>query len=266
MIITSGTWRRLAPGVLLCATASLLVLSVFAPRADGWGGEHHAITESAITALPPEQREYIAPEKAALVQTYCGFPDSNWACMGEWGGGVGDPKMARFPDTRREWDISYYCQWDPVLRKGQGFPHKAPESYEATRVYFLKAVAELKQGRLEDGMRSVGVMFHYIQDSGSFGHMQPIHRVFHVRELKAIQLEDSQLRLLASSPEEAAKALSERLRGMVESTEKRVAPLLEAAGMPFEEAKGLCNRETMPATVVKAVERARAYAPRLCMR
>jgi hypothetical protein len=237
------------------------ILWVFAPDAQGWGGEHHSITQAAIEALPTEEQEYLAPEKPALVNTYCGFPDMNWACYGEWGGGTGDPRQPRFPDSRREWEISYYCGWDPVLRKGKGYPHAPPESYEAASVFFLKAAEAFKEGRLEDGARFLGVMLHYVQDSGAFPHTQPIHRNFHVKDQKAISVAGYSPAVLGATPQEAAKALADRVRRLTEWTEKRGGPLIEAAGMPLEEAKRLCAKETMPPAVAKVVEKLRAERP-----
>jgi hypothetical protein len=262
MTIANECFGASAP-VVSCAAAILTMglLWVFAPDAQGWGGEHHSITQGAIEALPAEEQEYLAPEKPALVKTYCGFPDMNWPCYGEWGGGTGDPKAARFPDTRREWEISFYCGWDPVVRKGKGYPHAPPESFEAVSVFFLKAADAFKAGRLEDGARFLGVMFHYIQDSGAFPHTQPIHRNFHVKDQRAIRIEGYAPVVLGATPQDAAKALAERVRRLTEWTEKRGGPMIEAAGMPLEEAKRLCAKETMPAAVVKVVEKLRAERP-----
>ena len=246
-----------------CVAAALCsgLLWVFASDAQGWGGEHHCITQAAVEALPAEEQQYLAPEKPALVKTYCGFPDMNWPCYGEWGAGTGDAQAARFPDTRREWEISYYCGWDPVLRKGKGYPHAPPESLEAASVFFLKAAEAFKAGRFEDGARFLGVMLHYVQDSGAFPHVQPMHRNFHVKDQGAIRIEGYSPAALGATPQEATKALAERVRRLTEWTERRGGPLFEAAGMPLEEAKRLCAKETMPPAVAKVVEKFRAERP-----
>ena len=231
------------------------------PRAYPWGGEHHRISVAAIESLPSEDQEYLRPERTAIAATYCGFPDMNWPCYGQWGGGTGDPQAARMPDTRRLWEISFYCQWDPVLQKGKGYPHAPPQSCEAAGVYFRSAVKALEKGQLEDGCRVLGVMLHYIQDSGSFPHVQPIHRTFRVQATEQIRLAGYTPRLLARTPEEAAQALSGRVEQLTGWTEERLAPLLVAVGMPLADAKQQAAQQTMAAAVVEAVAKLRAEKP-----
>ncbi|HIE54746.1 MAG TPA: hypothetical protein EYP90_06145, partial [Chromatiaceae bacterium] len=156
---------------------------------------------------------------------------------------------------RREWDVSFYCLYDPILRRGRSFPHAPPASYEAASLYFLKAVEALSQGSLEDGMRFLGVSLHYIQDSASFPHVQPIHRNFSVRNTGAIRLDGYKPRLLGGTPKGAAEALSKRLRDLVAWTERRLSPLLERAGLGMEEAKRLCAKETMHPKVTDSVRK-----------
>jgi hypothetical protein len=215
-----------------------------------------------MESLPRDEQEYFAPERSAIARIYCTFPDLNWPCYGQWGGGTGDPKAPRMPDTRRLWEISFYCQWDPILQKGKGYPHGPPQSYEAVKVFFLKAVDSLKQGRLEDGSRFLGVMLHYIQDSGSFPHIQPIHRPLHVGDWRAIRIEGYAPCVLGRAPEEAAKALSHRVEGLTCWTEERLAPLLASVGMPMAEAKRLASQELMPSAVVDAVGKLYREKPR----
>ena len=114
----SRSWIRALPRFLHSLTATAGVC-LGVESACGWGGEHNRITAAAIEVLPTEDRAYIASEAAALAQVYCEFPDRNWACYGEWGGGNADPRLSRLADFRREWDVSFYCGWDPVLRKGK---------------------------------------------------------------------------------------------------------------------------------------------------
>ncbi|MDD4871464.1 MAG: hypothetical protein PHR77_12975 [Kiritimatiellae bacterium] len=227
----------------------------------GWSGEHNGITAAAVKLLPSEDRNYIAPEASMLAKEYCEFPDQNWPCMGEWGGGNADPHLPRFPDTRREWDISFYCGWDPVLQKGKGYPHRPPETFTAVQHYFGKAVEALQAGRLSDGARFIGVMFHYIQDSGAFPHVQPIHRSFHTKSLDVIHVDGYVPHSLGRTKEEAAAALAERVRDLVDWTEKRLAPLLADAGVPIDEAKKLCAKELVHARVAGAVAKLHTEKP-----
>lgn len=177
-----------------------------------WGGEHNVISKVAIGMLAPEDWEYVHTESAAIAEHYCEFPDTNWPCFGEWGNGTGDPKGLRMPDSRRLWEISYYCQWDPILKKGTGYNHKPPQSWQAVEVHFKNTVDCFKQGRKEDGCRFMGVMLHYLQDSGAFPHIQPIHRSCHVKNLNAIQLKSYTPQILGRTPEDAGKTLLERAK------------------------------------------------------
>ncbi|MBU4460422.1 MAG: hypothetical protein KJ579_07640, partial [Verrucomicrobia bacterium] len=167
----------------------------------------------------------------------------------------------RLPDTRREWDVSFYCGWDPVLRTGKGYPHRPPDSLTVAALYFGRTIDALKAGNLADAARIAGAMFHYIQDSGSFPHMQPIHRAFHTQKTDGIHIEGYTPRRLGSSPAEAATALVERVSGLVASSERRLAPLLAEAGVPLEEARALCARELVPDVVRRAVAKLREGKP-----
>jgi hypothetical protein len=226
-----------------------------------WGGEHSHITDVAITALPSEEQEYLRPERSILVECYCTFPDINWPCFGQWGSGTGDPRAPRMPDTRRLWEISFYTGWDPVLKKGKGYSHAPPQSCEAAEVSFLRAAQAFQDGRLEDGCRYLGVMLHYIQDTGSMPHVQPIHRNFHVKAIEAIRLEGYAPRLLGKTSDEASQSLRARVQELPKWTEQRLACLFESVGMPLEDAKRLSAQQLMAPAVVEAVTRLRTEKP-----
>lgn len=249
--VRAGTVLVLGLGLACCV----------APPAYPWGGEHRQISAAAIESLPGQEQEYLRLERAAIAERYCTFPDINWPCYGQWGGGTGDPRAARMPDLRRLWGVSFYCQWDPVLQKGKGYAHAPPQSCAAAGVYFANAVKALEKGRLEDGCRVLGVMLHYIQDSGSLPRIQPVHRVFHVRATEQIGLDGFTPRVLGETPAEAAQALSGRVEQLTGWTEQRLAPLLALAGMPLEDAKRQAAQQTMAPAVVEAVARLRAEKP-----
>lgn len=260
LVTTRLGWPGTAAMVPVALGAALL-LGTAVPEARGWGGEHHRITQAAVAVLSAAEQRLLAPETPALVATYCGFPDVNWPCYGEWGGGTGNAGTARFADTRREWEVSYYCGWDPVLRTGKAYPHAPPASCAAAADLFQKAVEAYAEGRTEDGARFLGAMLHYIQDSGSFPHVQPMHRSFHVKNQAAIGVVGYTPAALGDDPAGAAQALAERVRRLTAWTETRGGPLLEAAGMPLAEAKRLCAQETMVPAVVTAVEGLRSGKP-----
>ncbi len=231
--------------------AIVFVVLGAATSAFGWGGGHRCITQAAMELLPAEDLRFLGAERTALEDIYCKFPDENWPCYGQWGGGVGDPRLPRYPDTRREWEISYYCGWDPVLRTGKSYPHAPPASAEAAAVLFSRAVAELRQGHREDGLRILGAMLHYVQDSGSFPHVQPIHRSFDVKQPAGLCAPGYRPQQLGQTPQAAAAALTRRVLGVVEWTERRLAPLWQETGVDFAEARRLAARQTMPPALVE---------------
>jgi len=177
------------------------------------------MTKAAVEALSAQERNYLGDEAEALFTIYCEFPDQNWSCYGAWGGWSGSPNEPRLPDTRREWDISYYCQYDPLLGKGRRYDHSPPDAYKAVPFYFEKAVDSLKQGRLEDGARFLGVMAHYIEDCATFPHMQAIHRRMGECDLSQIGIPDYQPQMLGSSLMEAKRAIVRRVQEVVRRTE-----------------------------------------------
>jgi hypothetical protein len=211
--------------------------------------------------LPREDLDFIGAERFAMEEIYCKFPDENWACYGQWGGGVGDPRLPRYADTRREWEISYYCGWDPVRRTGKAYSHAPPASCEAAAVLFTRAVAELKQGHREDGLRILGAMLHYVQDSGSFPHVQPIHRTFDVKQSAGLCPAGYHAQRLGQTPQAAALALSQRVRGLVEWTERRLTPLWQETGIGLVEAKQLAAKQLMPSDLVERWAKVRREKP-----
>ncbi len=220
----------------------------------GWGSEEHAhMTAEAVKLMPPPVAEIIAPEAAVLSREYCEFPDENWPAYGEWGGGNADPKLPRFVDMRREWDISHYCGWNPVTREGRSYPHSAPQSIEAVPVYFHRAVESLKAGHLEDGARFLGVAMHYIEDSASFGHLQAIHRNFGWNKSRPLSAAGHTPTSLGDTPEKAADALRERMREMVAHTERTMDATLSKVAMPVSEIKTLSAGDLYPKEAVRAI-------------
>jgi hypothetical protein len=235
-----------------------------ANRAAAWHADGHShITATAARTLSAEDRQRLGPEAEALARYYCEFPDENWAAFGEWGGGEADPRKPRFPDTRREWDISFYTGWNPVTREGRSYPHRPPESYEAVPLYFSHSVEALQAGSLVDAARYLGVALHYIQDSGAFGHLQPIHRSFHWKNHADVHPDGYQPQSLGKTPKDAVEGLRARLQGLVAFTEDRTGRLLETVGMPMAEVKPLCAKELMPPRAVAAVAQVRQTQPEL---
>lgn len=251
-------------GTLLPALCGAgLLLPALAPAARAWGGPEHAeITAGAIRLLPETTARLIAPEAAGLIRHYCEFPDQNWATYGAWGNGDALPFKPRLPDLRNEWEISYYCAWNPVTREGASYPHSPPAAYEAVPRHFLRAVESLRQGNLVEAARILGAAVHYVEDCASFGHLQPIHRGFywdtHSRPLDAGPYQPVKL---GDSPEEAAAAIAPRMEEMVALTERLIDPILAKQSMPLVEAKRLVATDPMHKEVLRAVITTRYASP-----
>lgn len=242
--------------------ALLLLVLLLPTLASGWDGEEHTlISAEAVKRLPTETAALLAPEAEALARVYSEFPDQNWPTYGEWGGGNADPRLARFPDTRREWDISFYCGWNPVSREGKSYPHRAPESYEVVPASFLRAVEAWKAGRLEEGARFMGVALHYLEDTASFGHLQAVHRSFHWNKATPISTAGYTPARLGETPEKAAEALRGRLGEMVGFIEATMDPILTKSGMPLSELKRLSEKDTYPKEGARGVLTAKYEFP-----
>ncbi|MFA7373681.1 MAG: hypothetical protein WC074_09035, partial [bacterium] len=82
-----------------------------------WAEEHNYITKAALEVLSEKEQKFLEPERDLLWKVYCEFPDLNGPNYGRFGGESGDPEVPRTIDIRREWDISYYCGFDPVTQK-----------------------------------------------------------------------------------------------------------------------------------------------------
>jgi len=239
-----------------------LPLLLLPTLAFGWNGTEHAqITAEAVRVMPEEMAAILAPEAGALTHIYCEFPDQNWPAYGQWGDGNAEPYLPRFADTRREWDISFYCGWNPVTREGTGYPHSTPRAYEAVPKFFLRAVEAWKAGQLEDGARFLGVAMHYIEDSAAFGHLQAVHRSFHWDTKSPLNVGNYSPQKLGDTPEQAAEQLVARMKAMVEITEKAVDPIVTKLGMPMAEVKRLSKDDPYPKEAVRAVMLAKLQSP-----
>lgn len=189
--------------------------------------DHEAMTLAAVEALSPAELEYLELERELLITTYCEFPDANWTCYGEWGGWSGYPNEPRLPDVRREWNISFYCGYDPATGKGRFYSHSAPDSYEACPLYFMRAVEALRAGRHAEGIRILGVLAHYAEDSVTFPHMQAIHRRMGF-DFDRVNLGGYEPQVLGETLEEAAANLRKRLERAVAFTEERALAIRAA--------------------------------------
>ncbi|HRU04544.1 MAG TPA: hypothetical protein P5137_02070, partial [Candidatus Brocadiia bacterium] len=130
---------------------------------------HHFITKAALDVLP-DVRDWLGGEADLMIWAYCGFPDMNWP---HYGGFLDEyPHLAgvRMPDYRRAWEISRYCQFNPVTKRGKFIGHGPPTSWAAFALHYGRAVRAMELGRKWDAIRILGMALHYLEDSGAPPH------------------------------------------------------------------------------------------------
>ena len=131
---------------------------------------HHFITRAALAVLP-DVAEWLGAEADLLTWTYCGLPDMNWARYGRFNDDIPEHVGVRYPDSRREWNISRYCGFNPVTKRGKYIPHAPPTTWQGFASRYALACREATRGRRWDAVRYFGAGLHYLQDSGSPPHV-----------------------------------------------------------------------------------------------
>ncbi|MBT3380258.1 MAG: hypothetical protein HN742_00915 [Lentisphaerae bacterium] len=139
-------------------------------------GGHHFITRAALQVLP-EVTEWLHGEALLLTWCYCGFPDMNWAQYGTFGT---EAISARMPDTRREWEISRYCQYNQLLDQGHFIGHHPDQAIEGLVGRYEDACRAVEEGRGRDAIRFLGAAIHYLEDSGSPPHAGSVSGPYHM--------------------------------------------------------------------------------------
>jgi hypothetical protein len=214
---------------------------------------HSVITRAAIDVLPEPEQAWFGKEKDFLIDVYCHFPDINWPWFGQWGGEQGDPSGSRTQDLRREWNISYYCGWDPCGKKTELRPParqilsntmplpsvypviKAEEqrfcpmgAYWAPEFYLPKIIEALQEGAFVDGVRFLGVLVHHIEDRVAFSYWPDLHKKGNLLDMDMMQIKGYSPEQLGRNLEDAIKNIEKRMRESVEFELPRI-PLLEQA-------------------------------------
>lgn len=150
----------------------------------GWGAlEHSSITAAAVSVLSPAVLAFLGSEAARLIKIYCNYPDFNWAVYGTCSK-TGDGTL-RVPDERRDFEASYYCDFDEFTGRGSYFGH-GPEigkempppdehakfmyergdfSSRAVRKFIRKTCAAFEKGDYFEAVRFTGVVVHYLEDN-----------------------------------------------------------------------------------------------------
>jgi hypothetical protein len=211
------------------------------------GGDHNWMMWASVCALSPADRAYLEPELELLIRHYTHVPDTNWSNQGEWGGWSGFPNSQWYPNFRREWGVSHACGWSPVSRKGTPlYLHGPPGAYVGVKTLFPRVVELFRKGRHGDAARVIGAASHAIQDSATFPHMQAIHRAAGF-DVSRIAIPGYKPRLLADTPEKAAKALARDTEAMVHWTEKLAIEIRKVMasgdGKRYSELRAQCCNE-----------------------
>lgn len=124
-----------------------LLVALTLPPCAGWHHPvHQMVTRAAILSLPPAIQQRLSAEKAALIQTYCVYPD------------LYPYRTANQPDIRR------YCE------TADGRPvHNVSWNIDddlRTLEYSLSGMVEgLKSRDLAAAAQHAGVMAHFLEDS-----------------------------------------------------------------------------------------------------
>lgn len=132
---------------------------------------HHLITRAALRLLP-HVREWLGPEAELLTWCYCGLQDMNWPTYSRFNPQDRHFGHVRFPDSRRAWEISQYCCYNPITKEGE-YTHQTPV------LHYHRAIAAAEAGRPWDAVRLLGIALHSFQDTGSpthaAGESGPLH-------------------------------------------------------------------------------------------
>lgn len=226
---------------------------IFFPLLLLWAEEHHTITREAIRVQSKKVQDWLEPEKDLLWKVYCMFPDLNWPWYGEWGGEPGYPDKERMPDVRREWNISYYCGWDPLVQESALLPSDRDilppgcpppsvrpffsssdsiycpmGSYSAPGRYLPLVISAIEEGRFADGIRFLGVLLHHMQDRGAFAYWPALHMKGHITEQKLIHLKGYHPQILGNTAEDVISQIVHRMHLLSEFQNERVLKVVKA--------------------------------------
>ncbi|PIX41212.1 MAG: hypothetical protein COZ56_12640 [Armatimonadetes bacterium CG_4_8_14_3_um_filter_58_9] len=238
--------------MLCCAILVLALLFLLPGSAHAWGGpEHVAITGAALRALPPVVLSWLGAEAVRWSQVYCQYPDFNWARYGEvvCGAEAFGPEAVRFPDLRRDWDASAYCEFNEATGHGVWYAHGPRLGVEGSPIsderllitvtagrfaeaaaahFFGRAVEALREGRLRDGVRFAGVMSHFLEDCSPPPHamvmeyLNPYHgRMEQIPNKSGIDIEGYAPRILGSNIGEARAAVYRTARDLSVSSNQQ---------------------------------------------
>jgi len=222
-----------------------------------WGGpEHCSITAAALSALSPAVLAFLGAEAARLIKIYCNYPDFNWAVYGTCSKTKNG--IARIPDTRRDFEAPYYCDWDEFTGQGLYFGHgpeigkelPAPDEHagymyerhdfssSSVKKFILRTCAAFESGNYFEAIRFAGVVIHYMEDSTPPPHTLAIpggsnpfhHDMEAINNHSAINIRGYAPGVMAASPNELSKTaaiMSDTIALKAQAIAKETLALLE---------------------------------------
>ncbi|MDD2709358.1 MAG: hypothetical protein PHV34_15335 [Verrucomicrobiae bacterium] len=231
------------------AVSILLAISMFmmaCGKLRAWG-PHSEISFAAINALPDWEREILSTviicDQANLwkkveaersleewfVRTYCWDPDMQKSF--KWNKAFMAWRLPEeFPDRR----ALYYYDRDPETGKyiyGQG--HKCPYLPIYIKPVFRKALSELNNGNILEGIKFAGTLAHYLEDVTCPQHAVPIDGEEHDAETIPYnpyneKIEGYVPRLLGEDGETAAQTLCKATLAGSEEIKPLAGPMTDA--------------------------------------
>lgn len=196
-----------------------------------WGGGHSSITQAALAALPPWQKDLLGKELALLGREYCIIPDMVFT----------KKEMAKYAmmDTKP----------NQVYLVDLHLPPAPTEACEILRYFMGKAVEQFKAGRVDEGARYLGTLAHALEDWGCPAHSVPGDNMFTLmkqflpptEEYRftpmhgpmengrfTVDLGDYRPRLLGTSVDEAAFNLLQEVQQSTIHARAQVIPIMQA--------------------------------------
>ncbi len=125
------------------------ISSLLSPAAFAWGPPHEHISRVAMERLPEWQREFVKAEIDAFCKDYCYYPDKFFT-----------------PEAKP------YVMKDPADVKAiNHIPASRTQNETVFRHYFPRAMEAFAKGQTSGGMKYLGCVTHFLEDSSSPGHL-----------------------------------------------------------------------------------------------
>jgi laminin G domain protein len=166
--------------------------------------DHNYMTLAACKRLPEELQTQIKPGAGLLIRYFCELPDSGWPIFGTLGDWEIDNHFSY--NIRRDHNVSFYLDWNPVAHTGERFNHDTGGSRQGVPVLLKKAIEAMLDSRLRDALAYGGAACHFLQDAVTFPEQQTLHRRA-MSDVLTFDIDGYQPEILFSSIEEIPHAV-----------------------------------------------------------